>query len=1167
MLTIQRASAGSGKTFTLARQFIWFFITVRPEGEARRLRTDAELEDSLSHILAVTFTNKATNEMQMRIVDSLNSLASYRPGDKVHKYMEHFASALKVGYSQIARVCGRALRVLLANYSDFNVSTIDSFFQLVLRTFAYETDISDSYRVELESDFLSRMAINTMLDEIDSGECREESVYWVRRLIESDKSGKWNIFQKKEVAPGYGTNPYTELLRAINRLDNEDFRAVRDVVEDYFRTGPDFKEVFETLHTAYDGELERLLSELGESAAALDRAIPDDLREMGAGSDLGRLARFGKNCMALAADNPLVYTSTKKMPELDEVFFAKNAVAKYFKKYPEAYGSIYPLASEASERYRKLIDYASSGSYRHWMLYRKNIPFLGLMRAVEEKRRGILDESNSVELGETSSILSRIIGDSDTPFIYERLGTYLNHFLIDEFQDTSRMQWHNLRPLLSESLSRGNDNLIIGDAKQSIYRFRNADPSLITKTVPAQFSAELDPDVDSESKNTNWRSSLRVVQFNNSFFRYLADGIDGYRAAGDSTPRLDFKTLYSNVVQKPNNEKESGYVKVTVPDAGNKAEYGEVVSKKVPAVIEDALARGYRMRDIAVLVRTHNEGEAVIAAIMAHNNDVGRKIDFVSEDSLKLISSEGVRILEAALRSVASGARPEINKEKKEGVRENVGNWADMECAFRFFALDHAEMPLAEQVRLFISEGSNFDALGSVLAEMQTLALPALVEALAGSGLMPSEVRRRDAVFISAFQDIVLEYCEERPTDIASFLTWWERKRQSASIASPKDTDAVRIITIHKAKGLEYPCVIVPFVTSDLSDTLPKRASEWRWVEPQLEMPAYAGKLRLPPYMPVAVDESLADTVNSHLLTEYYDMLRMDELNATYVAFTRAVDELHIFAFKGSEKEEARIARFLLRFAEEWSGDPKAGLSLLPSDLIRMNDDSFEIGEPLVKVKDKDKEEKKEGGKDEKEEDGKKEKHIIIADYPAHHTPDYMKYREENLASLPAYSDAEEMDGVEEEPEELDLDPRSEGNIKHALLERICVVGDLEGALRHLTIDGTLLPDMVDEIRESLSEKLSDPEAVRWFGEDVRVITERPLLHRGATLRRPDRIVVFPDGHAEVVDYKFGKVRKDRRYSRQMHRYVELLKSTGLFTKVRGYLWYVNEGVVQYVCD
>lgn len=1153
MLTLQRASAGSGKTFTLAKQFIWFFITIRPEGEERRLRTDGELDDSLSHILAVTFTNKATNEMQMRIVDSLHSLASYRPGDKVHQYMEDFATSLHVDYGSIARVCDRALKVLLANYSDFNVSTIDSFFQLVLRTFAYETDISDSYRVELESDFLSRMAINAMLDEIDSDECCEDSAYWVRRLIDSEKSGKWNIFQKKEALRGHGTNPYTELLRAVSRLDNEDFRAVRDVVEDYFRSGPDFKEVFETLHAAYDGAVEKLLAELKEAAAALDKVIPDDLREKGSGSDLGRLAKFGKNCRELSPDNPLIYASTSKMPVLDEKFFAKSGVAKYFRSFPDALAIIAPLAREASDRYQRFIEYAMTPAYRHWTLYKKNIPYLGLIRAVGDKRREYLDETNSVELGETSSILRRIIGDSDTPFIYERLGTYLDHFLIDEFQDTSRMQWHNLRPLLSESMSRGNDNLIIGDAKQSIYRFRNADPSLITETVPAQFSDSLDPDVDSDVKNTNWRSSLRVVEFNNSFFSFLADRIDGCRPAGEGCTRLDFKELYSNVVQEPNHKDEKGYVKVTVPEASDKGSYTDIVCSEVPLVIEDALARGYRMRDIAVLVRAHSEGEAVISALMAYNDRATMKIAFVSEDSLRLVSSEGVRILEAALRSVASGARPDIDTAETEGVRKRVGNWSDMECDFRFFALGHADLPVAEQMRMFLQQGSDFDALGSVLGDMQTLALPALVEALAGSRLMPPSVRRRDAVFISAFQDIVLEYCEEKTTDIASFLTWWERKRVSASISSPEDTDAVRIITVHKAKGLEYPCVIVPFVTSDLSDSLPKRSPEWRWVAPHLGMPGGSGKLRLPPYMPVAIDESLADTVHHPLLTEYYDMLKMDELNATYVAFTRAVDELHVFAFKGKEKDSARIADFLMRFAGEWSVAPSAGLSLLPPELIRSNGNSYEIGEPPVR---------------DAEESGGVSDHIILEDYPSRPTPDYIKYREEDLSALPAYRDAV-GDGEEEqeEPEELDLDPRSEGNIKHAILERMRVVDDLEPALRHLTVDGTLLPDMVDEIRESLRHKLSDPDVSRWFGKDVRVIAERPLLHRGSMLRRPDRIVVFPDGHAELVDYKFGKVRKDKRYARQVRRYVELLKSTGLFPKVCGYLWYVNEGVVQYVCD
>ncbi len=222
-----------------------------------------------------------------------------------------------------------------------------------------------------------------------------------------------------------------------------------------------------------------------------------------------------------------------------------------------------------------------------------------------------------------------------------------------------------------------------------------------------------------------------------------------------------------------------------------------------------------------------------------------------------------------------------------------------------------------------------------------------------------------------------------------------------------------------------------------------------------------------------------------------------------------------------------------MRFAGEWSVAPSAGLSLLPPELIRGNGNSYEIGEPPVR---------------DAEESGGVSDHIILEDYPARPTPTISNTGKRTFPRFPL---TETPSGTERRNRKnrkswISIPVRRE-NIKHAILERMRVVDDLEPALRHLTVDGTLLPDMVDEIRESLRHKLSDPDVSRWFGRDVRVIAERPLLHRGSMLRRPDRIVVFPDGHAELVDYKFGKVRKDKRYARQVRRYVELLKSTGLF--------------------
>jgi len=249
MLELQRASSGSGKTFTLARKFIWYFITVNDNGR-RRLRTRAELEDSLEHILAVTFTNKATNEMQQRIVEKLYLLGFPPAGGKKPDYLEDFASELSrsgvaVSEEEVSRTCRDAVRILLNNYSDFNVSTIDSFFQLVLRTFAYESDLSDSYRIELDGKMLSAMAIDSLLEDINSGTDHSGASWWISELVRraTEKGQKWNVFEKKEE----GSNPYAKLLDSATKLENEEFKTIRDRLDRYFDSTENLVEIYNDL--------------------------------------------------------------------------------------------------------------------------------------------------------------------------------------------------------------------------------------------------------------------------------------------------------------------------------------------------------------------------------------------------------------------------------------------------------------------------------------------------------------------------------------------------------------------------------------------------------------------------------------------------------------------------------------------------------------------------------------------------------------------------------------------------------------------------------------------------------------------------------------------------------------------------------------------------------
>lgn len=1172
MLDLQRASAGSGKTYTLAKKYIWYLITLRPEGSrACRLRTPAELADSASHILAITFTNKATNEMQMRIVDKLYALGNAKLDEKLPDYLEEFAITLSGGTRKpdgtlrpeemaaaesIRDVSRKAISILLENYSDFNVSTIDSFFQNVLRTFAYESEINDTYQVEIDSNFLSQMGIDATLEEIDRNDAGDETPFWIKALMQREERN-WNIFQRKEST--LTSTPYSEFIKSIGRLENEDYKEVRVEVERYLSKRPDLITPYLELIAHYEIPAKKAYTKMMDSVSRLYGLLPDDLRNQ----SRGKLSIFRKICQMTCK----IKESNKRPPKwntlpaddsklatLTEEMLAEPAVEALKNTEPKG-KEIIEMATNALRARDKWMEIVCNPEFRTWLLYAANLPYMALFDVVNRKRREYLSENNLVELGETAMLLQGVIGDSDAPFIYERLGTYLNHFLIDEFQDTSRLQWKNLSPLLKESMSRNNDNLIIGDAKQSIYRFRNAEPRLITEIVPNEFAGRVNHIGHNPDDNKNYRSTRNVVRFNNSLFDYITRRLDAY-TQGKGEGRRSFSDLYSNVVQLPNKREDEGYVEARIFDSV--ANINSYILENLPAMIQEMRRRGYRERDIAVLVNTNNsQGNSVIEILRNYNNNRPEdepEIHYVSEQSLKVASSRAVGIVTGVLENAAKGNSTKLRPEEERN-KYGAGNWRDLSTNFKFFSMQRsADEPMAQRIDAFINGDIDFDPIGTMLREMPATALPSLVEAAIAT-FVDEKLRRQDALYLAAFQDIVSEYCESHPTDLASFLNWWERKKRSASVASPEDTDAVQVLTIHKSKGLEYECVIVPFANWDFSDAPPSDTKkEWRWVQPRL---SGVVDMQFPPYMPVNVGAGMKKTYHSDLLEEFFDQAKMDALNSAYVGFTRACRELYILATRNKKPQkptpgkdyEMEMGNYIMNMFNTLPNPPADCVSLLTPRMLAGNLEEmvFTVGEKPLKAptpKDKD-------------------KNILpIEDYATTAHPKSLKFKLDKIGE----KNNEEDEDAEPNNDAEDLDIREEGTLKHAVLETVKTRRDLTRSVRRLVLSGEMSAERGAEIEKSLSESLANPMVERWFDGRAKVVTERAILQKGnKKTRRPDRILIFEDGHAEVVDYKFGKIDKTGEHHRQVARYVRLLRESGRFRHVTGYLWYVNANHIELV--
>lgn len=1244
-LQLQRASAGSGKTFTLARKFIWNLITApasgdRQEGARRLCRGAVELSANLNSILAVTFTNKATAEMKQRIVEKLAALsmaAEAGPEVKID-YLADFVKELGVSCEEIASTCGKALAVVLNRFSDFNVSTIDAFFQSVLRTFAYETNLPDSYEVEIDSDMLAVEGIDSALRRINSereGSRPEEgdARFWVSSLMEyrrrKESASGWNIYNR---AGSRGL--YSETVRNARMLENERYKMLKPELDEYFRglrdRGMTFADAFSALEKANEHEVRELFKEArvyARQAVRLIDALPEEQRGQINSHALGYLRKMAS--MTDIFTKAVSGDSYQKIadPELKGAF-KKTAAKKWL---DAAAADVNTAAVDAVTTYMQLDAVRDDVAFRHWRVYKPSLLFLGMLLEVRDALMEYMAENNLVELSEAGMIIRRIIGGSDVPFIYERLGTRIAHYLIDEFQDTSLIQWENMVPLLREGISTGEESLVIGDPKQSIYRFRNADSSIITKLLPETFPDDCRICGDSVEENTNWRSERTIVEFNNYFFHALS------RMASDMTGKCaDLSASYGGVVQQPSRTERGGLVDVRFFTSGGKEEEIPGWYRCIGPMIAGMVERGYRQRDMAVLVDTNRQGADVIASLMEYNAlpDTTSKIEFISEESLLVSQSKGVGIVIAALRALGSPTvmtAMAAQKRKTEGkvsaaeegtkVKEEAV-WDDLRVCFALYMARHEDEPgtIPELLERFRNDPESTEGLMDLVDNLEVMTLPAIVEHVIHT-FVSERLRRVEAPFLAALQDMVIDYCSRYTGDIDSFLRWWDTTGCRRSVASPEGVDAVNVMTIHKSKGLQFKCVIIP----DAGIKFAARGAEWRWVRPA---PLAGDPTLLPSFVPVSTDDMKEVTagsgkyrtvqweaVHADDYREYVDSVTLDQLNKAYVGFTRAEEELHLFV-PVTPKSSQRVAERLdgyIRAVEsdgkdlsgevgdvngddgETTGFGSVGEALLdlcldhenylsainadkrmfmfPSDVVK----SVEVVEDAVEEADGDA-------------DGDEKDEAVVTKVPeplgtitfgepftAGQLEERRRRREEKESRDLRVTSAPEGVRIEgyrslsfpsglrfRDPRSplvagdvQDLDPRSEGILLHSLLEHIETVDDVDAALRRMRVGGKITGREMESLREKTLAALAQPGVGEWFRPGLKVLNERTILRPGEEDRRPDRVVVDEAGNAVVIDFKFGK--KERKgYGEQVGRYMELLRESGRYASVEGYIWYVG---------
>lgn len=1112
MLSIYKASAGSGKTYNLVYEYIRLLIGVKDPATGR-YSLNPRPDHGHRHILAVTFTNKSTEEMKQRIITDLALLACLEPVSNARsKYTDKFVKEFGCTVADLVKSARIALRQLIYDYNFFQVSTIDAFFQSILRTFAREADLAGNYEVDLDNDRAIGQGIRDLFDslELNSGsENTRQLIEWVTDylLYRIRQGSDISIFNRS-------SRINTTITQFISRILNDVFAARRSDMMDYFEHPEYLKQFTEQIGL----RREALMTDM---KLRCEKAL-NVIAGLGYTYVKPEKGKKAPACIDRNAFNKLVSCASGKpgkdpgltIPKiLDDPTEAYNATLK-----KQAGGTIgADLEVALVEAAGSIVSY-----YALFPLYdaaMQNIYMLGLLRQVLQHVERYRADNNTILLSDTNAMLREIIGNDDAPFVYERIGVWINHFLIDEFQDTARMQWENLRPLLSEGNANGHDSLIIGDEKQCIYRFRYSDPDLLRNEVQQQFPTSSELRGTRPEENTNHRSRARVISFNNRLFERLAEdcGVAGvYAHVNQSIPRERL-------------EENKGYVRIIgiAGDTGGKGRKGTTDAvKEAPAVdrkkagldlmygeIRRELDLGYLPGEICVLVRGNTLGGEIIEYLMDRltADEKYSWVKVISDDAMAIEKSPAVRLLVSKLRFMADS----VVAEATEGLTDSVSSRI-MRLSNNYEHLSASGLEPSEALAGALAIDRIPD---SVLTSDRTANynLPSLVERMIAR-YIDDDMAAGQNMFISAFVDCVGDFCSRGAVDINTFLEWWDDKGHKARVTSPADSNALRVMTIHKSKGLEFKCVHVPFADWPMANF---KDVEWFDARPD-GVSAFPGipAAIVPPMYPLLPSKYMADTLLAPQYAKRVAEVTLDELNVLYVAFTRAADEL-IVGYSDS-CSEGTVSRIL-----------KNAMTALWPETDACCDEA--VAECRV---------------------------FGTPSAPGRKISGRTAITPEETREMTAYRTADRDDLWRDLRIERYCDYVSaaeRGTALHAVLEMVTDTASIPRALDRAVYRGLLPADRRGSVEQLLRAQLEDERVRSWFDGYRRVLRERSLVNGSCELKRPDRVVWTADGHVDVIDYKFGAERDQ--YATQVREYVSSLRAMG-YDNVRGFLWYVEKGII-----
>ena len=1054
-LTVYKASAGSGKTFRLAVQYITLLIK-QPE--------------EYRHILAVTFTNKATAEMKQRILSQLYGIGHNLPGSK--SYYDEVKKAVTVNEQTIRHNALLALDMILQDYGRFRVETIDSFFQTVLRSLARELHIGANLTLELDTELVIDGAVDSFLANVEQeSQDKRNIMEFVENNIENDKS--WSI-------DGTLKKFSKELFREIFMEKGDELRQILSkpqAITDYKKN----------LTIARDSVLPKYIEKVNKIGAEIENALSSaGLSIDSLSSNPGKVVLKVINGTFL--DSDLGSTFTKCISNPDS-FFRKEDIKNnpWYSSFAQEqlsprFAEIEPLYPE----YNRL-----KNSFEAALQYVHELSLLlGIRSEIDRQSQ----EQGRFILADTPQLLSKLSG-SDTSFVYEKTGSFIEHLMIDETQDTSRMQWSNLYLLLLECLANGNDCLVVGDVKQSIYRWRNSDWNILNSLIEQQLSIYKPQVIPMES---NFRSHQNIIDFNNALFPKAVEmlAMNYNSETGATFPALE--QAYSNIKQTCPNPDGKGYVYVQVDTKKNDSDNSDdKIFRQIEEQLDKLTLAGVKQTDVAILCRYGRQITAIAEWFAAKRPDYRT----ISSEAFQLGSSVSVRILVNALK------------------------WLT-DCTDRI-----ALAQLVWERDLYISKsGEPFDKLIKQGLEnllpatlrdqsesLRNLPLYELTEKLYAI-LELDRIAGQDQ-YMMAFFDTLCQWLSRNPGEPQAFLTEWDEKLSTNSIPAA-DANGIRLLTIHKSKGLEFHTVIVPYCNWNIVEYQSAYHDQRLWTSPQTE------PFNTMPLLPVAFSKGLKDSYFSEDYNQETGLQTVDNLNLLYVALTRAESNLIVLSSKQKSTSIADTLIYALSAAFNCQPDEN-------------NSYIYENGNILAHI----------------------EKTSVITDNPFECKP---TPQELNLQSYPInarFRQSGESSRFVHSTD--DSDDRQEeyiqtGKLLHNIFAAIRTMNDINPQVDIMYSQGLIeTSKKADEIREMISKHIEASGVQSWFDGSYTLFNEASIIYRDGGIlqtRRPDRVMIKPDGTAIIVDFKFGRDREE--YLHQVREYMDLLRKMG-YSRVEGHIWYV----------